>query len=403
MDYVGNRSRPGTDNSVLHADYDHSRNELGHRAGFLKPVRDCRIVVAVRGVQQRIAGCVRGSEPRWSTIEISGRAANVLDVESDYELSPLTRWQISGSAGSGQDTDVPGQPTFGLFPTGQGTVEVQAIGFTSLDNTATISAGTLTLGYWDELNGIPALAVNAAVAVDDTTINLSSAVTAQVGDLIQIESEIMVVQQAVTNTAACSVSRGAYGSSAATHAAQTLVYMLQKKTYIMPFANDFFGSLASGSYAYPVSIPDVRVATAELFVTNDRGNSSVARESYTATTDSGIRTLSGGQLTIQIAGPLAIQTDAAPLLLMDTAHSVRDIYAVVKEAPTGTAISMQVTQNGTSYCPLTIPINAVISNDVGGFALGPLAEKAQIGLDITAVTQTSGTSPGSDLTVTIRL
>ena len=239
--------------------------------------------------------------------------------------------------------------------------------------------------------------------VGDTTLHLSSAVTAQVGDLIQIESEVMVVQQAVTNTASCSVSRGAYGSSAATHATQTLVYLLEKSTYIMPFANQFFGSLASGSYAYPVAIPDVRVATAELFVTNDRGNSSVAKESYTATTDAGIRTLSGGQLTIQIAGPLAIQTDAAPLLLMDTAHSVRDIYAVVKEAPTGTAITMQVTQNGTHYCQLTIPVNAVISNDVDGFALGPLAEKAQIGLDITAVTQTSGTSPGSDLTVTIRL
>ena len=338
-----------------------------------------------------------------TTIEISGRAANVLDVESDYELSPLTRWQISGSAGSGQDTDVPGQPTFGLFPTGQGTVEIQAIGFTSLDNTAHISAGTLTLGYWNELNGLPSLTVNTAVVVGDTTLHLSSAVTAQVGDLIQIESEVIVVQQAVTNTASCSVSRGAYGSSAATHAAQTLVYLLEKSTYIMPFANQFFGSLASGSYAYPVAIPDVRVATAELFVTNDRGNSSVARESYTATTDAGIRTLSGGQLTIQIAGPLATQTDAAPLLLMDTAHSVRDIYAVVKEAPTGTAITMQVTQNGTHYCQLTIPVNAVISNDVDGFALGPLAEKAQIGLDITAVTQTSGTSPGSDLTVTIRL
>jgi hypothetical protein len=338
-----------------------------------------------------------------TTIEISGRAANVLDVESDFELSPLTRWQVSGSAGSGQDSDVPGQPTFGLFPTGQGTVEIQAIGFTSLNNTSTISAGTLTLGYWDELNGLPSLTVNTAVALSDTTLNLSSAVTAQVGGLIQIESEVMVVQQAVTNAASCSVSRGAYGSNAATHAAQTLVYLLEKSTYIMPFANQFFGSLASGSYAYPVAIPDVRVATAELFVTNDRGNSSVAGECYTATTDAGIRTLSGGQLTIQIAGPLAIQTDAAPLLLMDTAHSVRDIYAVVKEAPTGTAITMQVTQNGTHYCQLTIPVNAVISNDVDGFALGPLAEKAQIGLDITAVTQTSGTSPGSDLTVTIRL
>jgi hypothetical protein len=337
------------------------------------------------------------------TIDVSGRAANALDTESDYELSPLTRWTISGAPDTGQDTDVPGQPTFGLFPTGQGTVEIQAIGFSSLTNTTTISAGTLTFGYWNELNGPSTLNLSAALDGSATTLNLSVAVTVQVGDLVQIDSEVLVVQVAVTSATSCTVSRGGYGSTAAAHLIHTPVYLLLKKTYIMPFVNDFFGSLASGSYSYPVAIPDVRVATAELFVTNDRGNSSVARECYTATTDLGIRTFSGGQLTMQIEGPLAIQTGAAPLLLMDNAHSVRDVYAVVKEAPTGTAITMQVTQNGTPYCELTIPLNTVISNDVDGFALGPLAEKAQIGLDITAVTSTAGTSPGSDLTVTIRL
>jgi len=35
--------------------------------------------------------------------------------------------------------------------------------------------------------------------------------------------------------------------------------------------------------------------------------------------------------------------------------------------------------------------------------LGPLAENAQIGLNITSVVQTAATAPGSDLTVTIRL
>jgi hypothetical protein len=257
--------------------------------------------------------------------------------------------------------------------------------------------------YWNELNGPSTLNLGAALNASATTMSVSATVTVQVGDLVQIESEVLVVQAAVTSATACTVSRGAYGSTAAAHLIHTPVYLLLKKTYIMPFVNDFFGSLASGSYSYPVAIPDVRVGTAELFVTNDRGNSSVARECYTATTDLGIRTFSGGQLTIQIEGPLAIQTGAVPLLLMDNAHSVRDVYAVVKEAPTGTAITMQVTQNGNPYCELTIPVNTVISNDVDGFALGPLAEKAQIGLDITAVTATSGTSPGSDLTVTIRL
>ena len=38
----------------------------------------------------------------------------------------------------------------------------------------------------------------------------------------------------------------------------------------MAFAQDFFGSPASGSYAYPITIPDVRIAAAELFMTNSQ-------------------------------------------------------------------------------------------------------------------------------------
>jgi putative tail protein len=337
------------------------------------------------------------------TIQVSGRAANALDEESPFELSPLTDWRISGSAGSGVDTDVSGMPTFGLAATGQGTVEISGIGFASLDNTSTISAGTLTLAYWDELNGPSSIALSAAVAPTDTTVSLATGVTVQVGDLIQIDSEILSVTTAVSNGTSVAVTRGSEGTTAAAHAVPALVYSLAKKTFVMPFARDFIGSPASGSYAFPISIPDVRIAAAELFMTNSQGNSDVGRQSLTATTDLGLRTLSGGQFSIQVEGPLAIQTNAAPPLSVDTAHSVRDVYAAVGTAPGGTAIVLQVTQNGQPYCQLTIPVNATVSNVVDGFALGPLQTQAQIGLDITSVTQTSGTAPGSDLTVTIRL
>ena len=337
------------------------------------------------------------------TIQISGRAANVLDQESPFELSPLTDWRISGSAGDNLDTDVPGVPTFGLSAAGQGTVEISGIGFTSLENTRTISAGTLTLAYWNELNGPSSITLGAAIAATDGTLNLAAAVSAQAGDLIQIDSEILSVSAAASNANTVSVTRGAEGTTSAAHAARSLVYFLAKKTFVMPFARDFMGSPASGSYAYPVAIPDVRIAAAELFMTNSQGNSGVARESFTGTTDLGLRTLSGGQLSIQIEGPLAIQTNAAPPLIVDTAHSVRDVYAVVGAPPTGAPVSLQITQNGQPYCQLTIPVNGTVSNTADGFGLGPLQAQAQLGLDITAVTQTAGTAPGSDLTVTIRL
>ena len=338
-----------------------------------------------------------------ATIHVSGRAANVRDEETAFELSPLTRWRISGSSGAGVDNDVPGLPTFGLFVTGQGMVEVQAIGFANLANTKTISAGTFTFGYWDEVAGASPILLGAALDAATMTLTMASAVSAGVGDLIQVEQEIMVVQTAVSNGAAISVTRGGCGSTASAHAAQVGAYLLSRKTFIAPFAPDFFGSPASGSYSYQVAIPDVRIATAELFVTNERGNSDVARKSFTATADLGLRTLSGGQLSIQVEGPLVIQTNAAPLLIVENAHSVRDVSAVVKEAPTGAPIQLRVTQNGQPYCRLTIAAGATSSTIVDGFALGALATNAQIGLDITAVAQTADTTPGRDLTVTIRL
>jgi len=338
------------------------------------------------------------------TIHVSGRAANVRDDESAFELSPLTSWRISGATGDSLDTDVPGQPTFGVSTSGQGTVEVAGIAFGSLDNVRTISAGTLTLAYWAELNPTPLLPLSVAPGASDTVLTLAAAASVLAGDFIQIEAEIMVVQQSVNNGTSVQVTRGSHGSSATSHSAQAALYLLVKKTFIMAFAPDFFGSPASGSYAFPVAIPDVRIATAELFVTNSRGNSTVATQSFTNTTDLGLRTLSGGQLSIQVEGPLAIQTNAAPPLLVESPHSVRDVYAVVQEPPSGAPIIMQVTQNAQQYCQLTIPLGATVSNNVvDGFALGPLLDKGQIGLDILSVVETADLQPGSDITVTIRL
>jgi hypothetical protein len=337
------------------------------------------------------------------TVDVSGRAANVLDKECAYALSPLTRWTIIGAAGQALDTDVPGQPVFGLYPIGSGSVEVIGIAFSDLTNTRSISAGTLTLAYWDELNGPSTTLLGAAMGTSDTSLTLATAVSASSGDLLQIDAEVMIVEQSVTNTTTVAVTRASHGTAAVAHAVQTGVYLLEEKIFILAFAQDFFGSPASGSYAFPITIPDVRIAAAELFMTNSRGNSSVAGESFTNTGDLGLRTLLGGQLTIQVQGPLAIQTNAAPPLLVENSCSVRDVYAVVQDAPSGAPVSMQVTQNGQVYCELTIATGATVSNVVDGFALGPLQAQAMIGLNITSVVQTANTTPGMNLTVTIRL
>lgn len=334
------------------------------------------------------------------TVDISGRAANVANEECAYALSPLTSWIIQGANGQAQDTDVPGQPAFGLYPIGGGTVEVQQISFTDLTNTRSISAGTLTLFYWDETQAPTAVLLSADMGASDTSFTATAAVSASSGTLVQIDAEVMMIVGTAGTTV--TVTRGSHGSLPAAHTAQAGIYLLKSKMFVMPFVPNFFGSPASGSYVFPMMLPDVRIAAGELFMTNSRGNGSVAAESFTSMSN-GLRTLLGGQLTIQVEGPLAIETNAAPPLEVETTCSVRDVYAMVQVAPGGGPIVLQVTQGGQVYCELTIPTGATVSNDLDGFALGPLNAGMTIGLNITSVVQTAGVAPGSDLTVMIRI
>jgi hypothetical protein len=100
-----------------------------------------------------------------------------------------------------------------------------------------------------------------------------------------------------------------------------------------------------------------------LYVTNSRGDSPTATLSVTQTVDSGLRTLSGGQYSIEVDGFLAIENGVAPDIVMDATHSVRDVYAVVRQAPTDTPIQLRLNQtlpggSPSVYCTLTINVGA---------------------------------------------
>ena len=336
-----------------------------------------------------------------ATMEISGRSANALNEESTYALNPLTRWQIA--SGGGVDTGFAPAPVFALALPGQGNIELTEVGFTTLTNTYTISAGTLSLYSWNELNSPTTFSLAAAAANTDATLTLNAAGPAVAGDLIQIDGEILLVTATGSGGTVYTVTRGSHGSTAAGYALGALVYHLSLDVEIMPFVPGFFGSPASGSYGYSIFLPDVRVGAAEFFVTNEFGSSPVTAISFGATTDEGLRTLAGGQMSIQVDGYLAVETGAAPPLVVDEALAARDIFAVVGQAPSGGAISLQLRQGSTVWCSLTIPDGATISNVVDGFGLPALAAEAQVLLDILSVPTASGTLPGQDLTVTIRL
>jgi hypothetical protein len=340
---------------------------------------------------------------RGETVEISGRSANVRDQESLYELNPLTSWQIGGAGSGGTDNDVPPLPVFGLNPAGQGTIELLGIAFATLTNTHTISAGTLALFYWNELGNPSTVALGGAISSTDTALTLTVARSAQLGNLVQLESEVMTVIGVQNGGLNLTVARASHGSTAVAHAAGILIYILQRAIITVPFVKGFFGSPASGSYVHSMFLPDVRIAAAEFYATNAVGNSPVKGVAFGATIDQGLRTLSGGQISIQVDGYLAIETDAAPPFVIEDSHAPRDIFAIVREAPHGGAIQLQLRQNSTVYCTLTIADGQKLSNVIGGFGLPPLAANAQVSLDVLSVPGAANTLPGRDLTVTIRL
>ncbi len=336
-----------------------------------------------------------------ATVQITGRSANIDDVESPAELALVTRWLIGGAGSGSLDSDVPPKPSFGLTLPGRGgVVEIGGIAFQTLDNTRGITAATATIHFFNELAGQPAAQLAAAIADTDTVLDLTTAGGAAPGSFIQVDREVMEVVTVGPGGLQYEVERGRHASTAASHDVSSVVYPLERQVVIMPFARDFFGSPAGGDWSYPVVLPEVRVSSAELFVSNSVGAGEAEAICVTQNIDRGLRTLAGGEFSITIDGFLAIEDNAAPDLVVDNQYSVRDVYAVVREQPVGAPVDIRLKQDGVEWCALSIPAGDTASGTVNGFFLPPLAAGARVGVDITSVGQAA---PGTDLTIVIRL
>lgn len=333
-------------------------------------------------------------------VHLSGRAANANDEECAAEISIVTRWQISGSGAGGGDSDVPPKPLFGLGLDPQGgLVNLTGVSFADLTNTKSISSGTLAIYYWDELQAAPQTALTNSVGATDTSLSLTGTGPASAGGFIQVEAEVMQVTAVQPDGLGYEVSRGVHGTIPVAHAEEALVYSLQRRTIIAAFPADFFGSPYSGSWSYGIPIPDVRVASAELFVTNALGNSETASIYLTHNDDNGLRTLSGGQYSMQVEGYLAVDQNPAPAVVVEASHAVRDVFAVLGSAADG-PVQLQISVDGAAYCTLTFPAGGITSNTVDGKALSFL----KAGSKVTMAVQSVGTAnPGADLTALIRL
>jgi hypothetical protein len=334
-----------------------------------------------------------------AVVQLSARAANVSNEEAAYDLSPLTRWTIGQSGALLADYDVPPAPLFGMevSPSRGGAIDLGAVAFGALANTRSIIAGTYRLHYYDEINGAPRVEVSASVSAGDTAIHLAGPVAA--GVLMQIGREILLAAETGADGLTI-VQRGMHSTSATDHAAGTPAYLLKEKVAIVPFIRNFFGSDASGGWKSSLELPGVRVASAEMYMTNAVGNGPAAANAFTGTNDLGLRTLGGGQFSFQINGYLAIQSGAAPSVIVDADRAVRDIYGILRTPAAGAGVTLQINLNGTQYATVQFDPAARVSGIVSGFGLPPLRSGDELSLDITGV---GVTNPGSDLTLAIRL
>jgi hypothetical protein len=190
-----------------------------------------------------------------------------------------------------------------------------------------------------------------------------------------------------------------HGTQALAHAAGSAMYQLTAKTIVSAFPQGFFGSPYSGSWSYPIVMANARVASAELYVTNQKGNSPSTAIYLTHSVDNGLRTYAGGQYALQVDGFLAVDQSATPPLLVDCKRAVRDIYGILGTAA-DSEIRFQVKVNGAAYCECAFQPGMTVSNSVSGLTLPPLEQQAQLTLSVLSVGQTY---PGADLTVVVRL
>ena len=241
--------------------------------------------------------------------------------------------------------------------------------------------------------------------IDDTStfLDLNAGSEVAAGDLVQLGRELVRVLEMKEGGLRLEVERGIHETIPASHGAGGDVIPAEPPVVVFPFPAGFFGSSAGAGFLPRIPLPNARIAAVEFFVTNRLGDSPTSAQSYTATADSGVRTMAGGQYGVQLDGAMAVMNSIAPPLVTDCRRVVRDVRAMVGQAPVGSPIVVRLKEGSSVYADLTIPAGSRWSNTVNGFGRKPLEEGAELTVSVVSVGTTPGTDPGRNLTVTIRL
>jgi len=118
----------------------------------------------------------------------------------------------------------------------------------------------------------------------------------------------------------------------------------------------------------------------------------------TGTTTTTITASGKRQLILSVPGTLGIGSSLAPLISLDEARTASGLVALVKRAPTGASLRIQVMLAGVLWAAIPIA-NGAVSATLTGAGLGALPANTLITLDVVGV---GTTFPGGDLSVLIR-
>lgn len=336
---------------------------------------------------------------------------NLRSVDSDGDElasfeSPSVLWQIgvSGGGGSGGDTGVPPEASFGFRLLEGGTISVGGFAFSQFTNLTTAYAAKLGLLFWDELSAPTPLSLTATIDDEQTSLELSGLDEPLVADdFIQIGQEIFRIVERVAESDVYEVVRGSHLSPASAHNAGALVFPLERRDEVINLLPGLLTSTAGVRFRYNTRILYVRIAAADLAIYNRVGAGAVREECYTQIAGDGIRTLSGGQIVFSAAGYLAIEASVGAAYVTEREMAVGDVSAVVVEPPGGAPIEILVRVDGVEYATVTIPAGSFSSAPVSRLNYAPIPSGSTITFDITNVPSASQGTPGRDLTVYLKV
>ena len=142
----------------------------------------------------------------------------------------------------------------------------------------------------------------------------------------------------------------------------------------------------------PVNAQDaVNLQTAKQLIS--AAGSTSTSTSTTSTTVTKTVTESGGTLILTVPGLLAIESQAAPLVLLSSAQSWTSVVLIVKQAPLGAALTIAVNAGSKQLGTATIAAGATSSSATVSWSL---PASTVLSVDVTGV---GLTYPGSDLTI----